>query len=546
MTGLHVRRRQVTVHTLKRDNQFDFSLMYLAVLFVGVLVAGVAWKRSFQPYIGMFVAVLLVTWLAWFVRPRLALMLTLFLALLGDTVTVAWFPFNKNLSSRESIAWWSDGFSFSPLEVTLVVALIAVPIRRWARGQRPFARSELGIPMTVVLLMILFGFANGMGKGGDLRAAIFELRPLLYFSIIYMLTISVCDQLGHYRRLLYTAFAAVSVQSLLSMQYALSLDPRARASLQSLTEHGSAISMNLLFVALIMSMAIHGCSWVLRVSLLLASIPAMWVYLLSQRRVAIVTLIIALVMFGVILFWRQRRTFMLVVPIMSLIGIAYVGAFWNATGPAGFPAQAVKTVIAPNDLSVEDQQSDQYRTIENFNLQATIRSSPIRGTGFGLPFQRPIPLADISVFEFNAYIPHNSLLWMWIKTGLIGIVAFLYLIARGVVSGVDRVRRETNQGADLLVASASVLFVVMFAIYLFVDIAWEPRNSVLLGVCLAMCTAPFAMAQAKSDDQSPGENQDERSAVADNPAPSTDRDEVRVDRVDDTVAVPKLAEIVAD
>jgi O-antigen ligase len=332
------------------------------------------------------------------------------------------------------------------------------------------------------------------------------------------------------------------------MQYALSLDPRERASLQSLTEHGSAISMNLLFVALAVSMAIKGCSWRIRGTLFLASLPAIWVYLLSQRRVAIVTLIIALALFAIILFWRQRRTFLLVVPLLSVLGVGYVGAFWNATGPAGFPAQAVKTVIAPSDLSIDDQNSDIYRQIENFNLQSTIRSSPLRGTGFGLPFQRPIPLADISVFEFNEYIPHNSLLWMWIKTGLLGIVAFLYLVAQGIISGVDRVKSHVNRGTDLMVATSALLFVVMFAIYLFVDIAWEARNSVLLGVCLAMCTSPLAAARASTNDDPDISLDDDDPQPARAPRAarrSTRADQVHVSRVQEP-AERQLVETVAD
>ena len=126
--------------------------------------------------------------------------------------------------------------------------------------------------------------------------------------------------------------------------------------------------------------------------------------------------------------------------------------------------------------------------IENYDLQQTIKSSPVIGLGFGQPFLRPVPLPDISVFEFNAYIPHNSLLWLWIKMGFVGFVAFLYTLAKTIVSGVDRVRQQVI-GIDLVVSIAGLLFVVMFGVYLFADIAWEPRNSVLFGVSLALCTS---------------------------------------------------------
>ncbi len=109
--------------------------------------------------------------------------------------------------------------------------------------------------------------------------------------------------------------------------------------------------------------------------------------------------------------------------------MAYVGAFWSSSSTIAFPAQAVKTVVAPDSLGAADQSSDQYRDIENYNLNYTIRADPIAGQGFGRPFLRPIPLADISVFELNAYLPHNSLLWIWIKMGFLGFVTVLYLFA---------------------------------------------------------------------------------------------------------------------
>ena len=49
---------------------------------------------------------------------------------------------------------------------------------------------------------------------------------------------------------------------------------------------------------------------------------------------------------------------------------------------------------------------------------ATIKAKPITGLGFGQRFYRPFPLPDISFFPFYEYMPHNSVLWIWIKTGV--------------------------------------------------------------------------------------------------------------------------------
>lgn len=499
--------RRVTVRTMALRHGIDFTFMYLAVLGLGMFVAAFAWTRAWQPYIGLATAVLFMVWLAWLVSPRVGLGSTIFFALLGDNTTLRFFPFNKNLSSHESILWISDGISFSPLELTLMLGLASVGGRNWLRSKKLFVGGELSKPLWVLLATIFLGFVYGVARGGDLRIAMFEVRPLLYFPIVYLLAINVCETTKHYRHLMYAAFASIGLQSILSTEYALSLSATHRATLERLTEHGSSIGMNLLFVTFLASIALRGCSWKLRAALLFGSLSAAWVYLLSQRRVAFVALVIAVILFSIVLFWRQRRTFWMIVPLMAIVGAAYVGAMWNSNSPIGFPAQAVKTVLAPDDLSAKDQSSDLYRLVENYNLRQTIRSAPVTGVGFGQPFLRPIPLPDISVFEFNEYIPHNSILWIWIKTGIVGFMSFFYVLGRTLVIGADRVRRQAA-GTDLVVSVAALLFVVMYAVFMFADIAWEPRNSTLFGFCLALCTAGVGLEKHTDDretDAEPGE-----------------------------------------
>ncbi|MET0908777.1 MAG: O-antigen ligase family protein, partial [Ilumatobacteraceae bacterium] len=217
---------------------------------------------------------------------------------------------------------------------------------------------------------------------------------------------------------------------------------------------------------------------------------------------AVVALVTALIVFTIILFWRQRRTFWKVVPIGAIVVIGYLGAFWTSESSAGFPAQAVKSVIAPNSMSAKDQSSNEYRRIENFNLSYTIRSSPITGLGFGQPFLRPVQLPDISGFEFNAYLPHNSLLWIWIKLGFAGFVTVLYLLARSLSLGARRIR-DAAPGLDLFIASNAAMFVVMYAVYIFVDVAWEARNVTLMALAMGLCTGHLI--GERSDDQNQAE-----------------------------------------
>ena len=48
---------------------------------------------------------------------------------------------------------------------------------------------------------------------------------------------------------------------------------------------------------------------------------------------------------------------------------------------------------------------------------------------------------------------------------------------------------EPPPGLDLFTVSSAVMFVVMYAIYIYVDVAWEPRNVTLLALSMGLCTA---------------------------------------------------------
>jgi hypothetical protein len=462
---------------------------YAVVLFVGLMIAGVAMRRSSRPFVGMSGSILLLIMLAWFFRPRLSLYATTFLALVGDIVTVSWWPFSKNLSSYESIFYVGDGVVISPLELVLFSGIGVTALRNFAAGRRLFEWGPLGRPLLLFTGLVMMGLVRGISTGGDLRIAMWEMRPLLYVTMMFLLVNSICRTPRELRILMWCAAAAVLVQSLLSLEYLRGLDIGTVSDLESLNEHGSTLGQNLLLLLALASLSFRGVDWKQRMLLSVACVPTMYVYILSQRRAGVVTLGVALILLAVVLFWRQRRTFWRVVPIAALVAAGYVGAFWNAQGQVAFPAQAVKTVIAPGELSAEDEQSDLYRIAENIDLYWTIRASPYLGLGFGQEFYRPYPLPDISGFSFNAYMPHNSFLWIWIKTGFLGFATIVYVLGRGVNIGADETRRMRD-GPDAVVVACATFFVVMYGIYTYVDIGWDARNMVLLGLAFAIVSGP--------------------------------------------------------
>ena len=150
-------------------------------------------------------------------------------------------------------------------------------------------------------------------------------------------------------------------------------------------------------------------------------------------------------------------------------------------------------MLFPEELAEAERNSDIYREIEAFDLWYTIRNNPIQGVGFGQKFLQPSPLPDLSFFEFWAYIPHNSVLWIWLKLGFLGFASMLFLFARAVQLGA-RSAMSVRKADHVAMVVGGVGYVVMFLVFAYVDIAWGVRSTVYLGIGFAMC-ADFALAR---------------------------------------------------
>jgi O-antigen ligase len=217
-------------------------------------------------------------------------------------------------------------------------------------------------------------------------------------------------------------------------------------------------------------------------------VPVAPAYLYAQRRAAFVGLVAGVILLGIVLLWKNRRQFMRVVPIIGVVFVAYVGVFWNSSGSLGFPAQAVKSVVAPSQLNARDQSSDQYRVIEHVDVLSTIKANKLLGVGFGQPFYRPIPLPNITVFLLADYMSHNSLLWIWMKAGVFGFLAMLYLFGSAIRTGGRAIRASTDT-TDVVLTITSTAFIVMYGVFTYVDISWDAKTMILMAIAFSQIDA---------------------------------------------------------
>lgn len=417
-------------------------------------------------------------------RPTNGVYLILFFSLIGDALLAPWYPFVKNLSSVESLFYLGDQFIFSPLEIYLGLTLIS-----WL-GRAAFQRKiriylgPLFWPSMIFMAFVIIGLGYGLVRGGNTNVAIWEARPIFYLPLMMVLVSNLITTRQQVNVLMWTVMLAIVGLAIGGdLHYFLVLKGNLEG-VNSITEHAAAVRMNTLFVFILGAWLYKGSAT--KRYLLVWSVPLVLIaYFATQRRAAFITLTIALVIMAIILYKENRRVFWLIVPPLLIVAGVYVIAFWNSTSTLGMPAQSIKSIVAQDQASLEDQLSNVYRIIENVNIWFTIHAAPITGIGFGQKFFRIVSMPNISFFIWWEYITHNSVLWVWMKTGVGGFLALLFLVGYSIMMGGKVLSRMP--GGDLsAVAVTAVIYLIMHFIYAYVDMSWDMQSMLYVGAMMGL------------------------------------------------------------
>jgi O-antigen ligase len=157
--------------------------------------------------------------------------------------------------------------------------------------------------------------------------------------------------------------------------------------------------------------------------------------------------------------WR-RLLVLRVGAVVCVVLVAYLPAYWNKTGGLAQPARAIRSVIAPG---TRDAASDLYRVQEDANLKVNIREGGPLGRGFGVPIDYPLPIVDISDIDpFIAYIPHDGVLYVLMRMGIVGGIAVWSLIGIGIIGACRLARTRERELAALGALVAGILIGYVF------------------------------------------------------------------------------------
>lgn len=422
-----------------------------------------------------------------FYRPRYGLYFSLGFALAGDGNLTPWYPFIKNLSSYESLFFVSNGLSFSPLELTLGITLVAWLIPAWGQRRLSLFTGPIFWPMLVFTGFITFGLVYGIARGGNIVIALWAVRGIYVMPLAFVLTSNLIETRDQIRCLIWWGVAGIFADAVAGFIYVANVLQFNVLQVQSIAEHSYSIHINTIFVLL-------GAVWYYRgrapQRILLPLMLPILTYSMyaNQRRAGYVALAAAVVLAAILLYWENRSLFLRVVPIAALLAAVYLAMFWNGGGgPIGAPAYKLRMAIAPIPGS-EEESSNLYRALENINTMFTIRSSPLTGVGFGNKFYSLVALPDISFFIWYEYFTHNSVLWLWMQAGLGAFLSFLFLLGKTMMVGAQRILTMPRDDMSAIVLTA-LGYVLMYLIFAYVDMAYDPQSMMYLGAMMGILNA---------------------------------------------------------
>jgi O-antigen ligase len=439
--------------------------------------------RSTPTFASVAWLILLAGAIAIFYQPRYGVYFIASFSLAGDGLLNPWYPFIKNLSSAESLLYIGRATSFSPAEILIALTFISWLGRAVILRKLKGYAGPLFLPTLLFSAFITFGLVYGLLNHGNMTIALWEVRAIYYLPIMLILTSNLIKTSAQVNCLIWFIIIALFIDSLAGASFVIFVLNFDLHAVEAIAEHSYSVHLNTLFILTIAVWLFRG-SRVKRITLLLMMPTVLLSYFANQRRASYITLGVALLLIAVILFRENRKAFWLIMPVVSFIGLIYLAAFWNSSGGIGGPARAIRSVIAPQPGGRDDS-SNIYRILENINTKFTITQRPLTGVGFGNKFYIIVPMPDISFFIWWEYITHNSILWIWIQTGVGGFVSMIFMIGTAMLVGVRVLWRMP--GGDLSAfALMAMLYIVMHFIFAYVDMSWEAQSMIYVGTMMGL------------------------------------------------------------
>jgi hypothetical protein len=390
----------------------------------------------------------------------------------------------------------TKGSGISPFELIVGLILVAWIMRGALVHNWNTPRSSVAKALMVFMFLVVVAVGVGMAHGGKSQVILYEVRPWVYLATTYLLASALLHRASTMRAILWTIVLGTgfkSVQGVIMYLQTRHQSPRPEAILG----HEESFFFGI-FLILTLALWLFGVEGRLRT---LATVLTPFVLLADManaRRTAWVTIGLTLALFFAIAYSalpERRRAIRRGALIVLVFSAVYTPVFWNNPGLLGQPARALHAQISPD---ARDKSSNLYRVQEDANLEYNIRQSASIGKGFGPLIKYVLPITDISKIDnFITFLPHDSVLDMWMRMGIQGMVVFLMLLAAAIIRASALIRRGDKELAviGILTVCAVMAYVVQGSVDL--GFFWF-RIALCLGTLLGAVEAGHRMADHRA------------------------------------------------
>lgn len=382
----------------------------------------------------------------------------------------------------------------SPAEMVLLLTLAAVFLPKLAKTGRPVVKGALFGPVIFFLVAIVAAFAYGAvaGPAGtrfDVNAAWAEARSFMYLIATYFLACNLITDRKRLNVFVWLFVGGLCFKGLQGIKNYIS-EKQGGVALEAITGHEDVIFFSVFFL-LLAAMLVFGAHHRQKVVMLWGSFPIFFTLLATKRRIGFIVLAVGVLMLALGMLAKRRALLFKIGPWIVIPLVVYSAVFWNAadTGTASILAQPIRAFKSQlGQGSERDELSNKWRELEKQNIAFNIKGAPLTGLGFGRPYELvvPEPSLDATGFTYWHYMTHNAVFWVWMKMGLLGFVAFWFLLGSGIIRGL-LIFRNLSDGYLQALALVAAALPAMQVFYSYGDLGLTySRPMIVLGCVLGM------------------------------------------------------------
>lgn len=429
------------------------------------------------------------------VRPAFALATLMAAAVLLESDEYGFLP--ARARAYESI----PGILLTPVDLLVLVVISAVLLDLARRRRLPRLPGPATWPLALLVAAGVGGAITGLFAAGDPRDLLNVTRSLGYLVIAPPLIMSVLEDRP--AGLHVAAVGAAVLAAIKAVEGLVAWGTGAgRTFGESVITFYEAAPNLLLMVFLLTLLAAALTKVRLPVWAWGAGVLALTAFTLSYRRSFWVGAIIGALTLLLVASGVRRR--LLVLGLVGVLGLGFVLVLQErgVVSPGSeSPVVARVRSLAPSRIRADRE--DRYRLAEQRNVREALLEHPWTGLGLGVGWEAryPLPLD----FEGSRQYVHGTFLWHWLKFGVLGAIAYAWLMVTSIVLAYgawrrleDRFLRAVSLGLGAgLVSLALVETTATFT-------GKDDRVSLLVGFALGWLALASARARDRRDHRPEG------------------------------------------